>query len=303
MDITRTRGVDISYAQPNADYAALKAAGARFAIIRAGYAETADRLCAAHVSGCEAAGLDYGFYWYSYADSVMAARREAAACVRVISRFAAPSYPVFFDAEQANIAVHEGREVMTDIALAFIGAVEQSGYPCGLYANPAWLENYYDFDRLGSVDLWLAAWTNDPDIPTSYDFGQKMWQWGSELINGTAYDGDISFVDYPALTAEWYKEHNKKTIEQIAIEVINGDWGNGVERAARLEAAGYNYAEVQAEVNRILAENAAGKTIDELAEEVIRGQWGSGAERKARLEAAGYNYEEVQARVNEILYG
>lgn len=43
-----------------------------------------------------------------------------------------------------------------------------------------------------------------------------------------------------------------KTIEQIAKEVILGKWGNGTTRKAKLTAAGYNYAEVQAQVNKLL---------------------------------------------------
>lgn len=49
-----------------------------------------------------------------------------------------------------------------------------------------------------------------------------------------------------AVTAE------KKTVDKIAREVIQGKWGNGAERKKRLEAAGYNYAEVQAKVNKLL---------------------------------------------------
>lgn len=44
----------------------------------------------------------------------------------------------------------------------------------------------------------------------------------------------------------------KKTVDEIAREVIQGKWGNGAERKKRLEAAGYNYAEVQAKVNTLL---------------------------------------------------
>lgn len=45
---------------------------------------------------------------------------------------------------------------------------------------------------------------------------------------------------------------SKKTISQIAKEVINGEWGNGDARKKKLEAAGYDYDDVQAEVNKQL---------------------------------------------------
>lgn len=45
---------------------------------------------------------------------------------------------------------------------------------------------------------------------------------------------------------------NKKSVETVAKEVIRGDWGNGDTRKKKLEAAGYNYSEVQAMVNKLL---------------------------------------------------
>lgn len=43
-----------------------------------------------------------------------------------------------------------------------------------------------------------------------------------------------------------------KSIAEVAREVINGLWGNGTDRKGKLEAAGYNYAEVQRKVNALL---------------------------------------------------
>ena len=43
-----------------------------------------------------------------------------------------------------------------------------------------------------------------------------------------------------------------KSIDEIAREVIRGDWGNGADRRNRLIAAGYDYAAVQARVNELL---------------------------------------------------
>lgn len=43
-----------------------------------------------------------------------------------------------------------------------------------------------------------------------------------------------------------------KSVEEIAREVLQGKWSNGADRKARLEAAGYDYAEVQAKVNTLV---------------------------------------------------
>ena len=94
----------------------------------------------------------------------------------------------------------------------------------------------------------------------------------------------------------------KKSVDEIAREVIRGDWGNGSDRTKRLSAAGYDANAVQNRVNEILGGSSTPKkSIDEVAREVIRGEWGNGADRKNRLVAAGYNYDAVQNRVNEIL--
>lgn len=251
----QTKGVDLSYCQKGIDYSALAASGVKFAIIRAGYSEAKDRLLDTHVRGCEAAGVDIGFYWYSYAKDADSARREAEACVKAISAYSAPKYPIFFDAEESGIAEAVGRDVMTDIALEFIACVERGGYPCGLYANPSWMENYYVKQRLLTVDIWLAHWTNSPSKRSKYDYGQVIWQWGTEKLGGVTVDADVCFIDYPARTAAWYAGRGAcaVSLDKLAREVILGKWGNGAARKAKLTAAGFDYISVQARVNELLA--------------------------------------------------
>lgn len=96
---------------------------------------------------------------------------------------------------------------------------------------------------------------------------------------------------------------SKKSVDELAREVIRGEWGNGADRKNRLTKAGYNYNAIQSRVNQLLGNTPqpAKLSIDELARQVIRGEWGNGHERKKRLTEAGYDYDRVQARVNEIL--
>lgn len=62
-----------------------------------------------------------------------------------------------------------------------------------------------------------------------------------------------NYRNYPWDCVLRYKENvEKKTVEEIAIEVIDGKWSNGSERRRRLEKAGYNYLEVQKCVNCLL---------------------------------------------------
>lgn len=52
--------------------------------------------------------------------------------------------------------------------------------------------------------------------------------------------------------ADYVEDKKQKALTAIAKEVIQGKWGNGQIRKEKLEFAGYNYAKVQTEVNRIL---------------------------------------------------
>lgn len=48
------------------------------------------------------------------------------------------------------------------------------------------------------------------------------------------------------------QEAAKKSVTEVAKEVIAGKWGNGQDRKKKLTAAGYNYAAVQKKVNELL---------------------------------------------------
>ena len=94
----------------------------------------------------------------------------------------------------------------------------------------------------------------------------------------------------------------KKSVTEVAKEVLAGAWGNGDARKNALIAAGYDYAAVQAKVNELVSDTASSlsKSVEEVAKEVIAGKWSNGDARKTALENAGYNYIEVQKKVNEL---
>ena len=96
--------------------------------------------------------------------------------------------------------------------------------------------------------------------------------------------------------------NNKKSVDEVAREVIAGLWSTGEERKTRLANAGYNYAEVQNRVNAILSgSNTNKKSVAEVAKDVLAGRYGNGDERRRNLESEGYNYAEVQNAVNKLV--
>ena len=303
------KGVDISHWQKGIDFSALKQAGVKFAIIRAGYSTKKDDAMDKFIADCKKYGIDFGFYWYSYAMTVEQAQAEADKCIEVIKGLS-PTYPVFFDMEEKKQIDLLNTDTRTKMAIAFCEKIKKAGFKPGIYANPSFMENYFDKRQLvGKYDIWLAHWTNSPDNPSKYNYGQTMWQWGLDRIGGYDIDGDVCFCEYakpaPAKPAPAKPAPAKKTVEQLAREVIRGEWGNGQERKDRLTAAGYDYATVQSLVDKILNKSqtvkADKKSNEEIAKEVIKGLWGNGQERKNRLKAAGYDYTAVQAIVNKLM--
>lgn len=126
---------------------------------------------------------------------------------------------------------------------------------------------------------------------------------GETIAHGICDYFRISFDDGKTPEVVPTPAPSQKSVDELAQEVIRGEWGNGSDRRARLESAGYDYNAVQDRVNEILkgVPSAPKKSIDELAHEVIRGDWGNGSARRQALESAGYDYDAVQNRVNEIL--
>ena len=111
----------------------------------------------------------------------------------------------------------------------------------------------------------MAAWRNTkPDFEYS---GFDIWQYSEKgKIDGIQVDLDIAYKDFPSVIKaaglNGFKKtektedkiEKKKSVDEIAKEVIEGKWANGAARKAKLKAAGYDYDEVQRRVNELLAE-------------------------------------------------
>lgn len=132
--------------------------------------------------------------------------------------------------------------------------------------------NQYDWRAVASADygLWIAGYPDCrdswdvPDFPYSTGAwnGCAIWQYTN---GGGRLDHDIFYGDRAAWDAyatskgkvqpDPEPQPTRKTNEQLADEVIAGKWGNGADRKARLEAAGYDYSAVQKIVNQKLGVN------------------------------------------------
>ena len=69
-------GIDVSRWQGEIDFAAVKASGVDFVIIRIGYSSAIDINFEKNYAAARAAGLDIGAYFYSYAENTEEAVKE-----------------------------------------------------------------------------------------------------------------------------------------------------------------------------------------------------------------------------------
>lgn len=254
----RTKGIDISRAQEQFDFTAAVSAGVKFVIIRAGIGRDEDTYFSRNIEQCRKLGIDFGCYWYITATDSQELDRQINACIKTIGD-EKPSYPVFCDMEEQRQIDNLTSKERTDMALEFCDRLNKAGLPSGVYANPSWLESYYQKERIvGKRDIWLAHWTESPDYASRYDYGQKMWQWGIDNIAGKDVDGDICFVDYPAITAKWYKENCGDKPEKPENLFEKGD-SVRVKRGARFTNGVEPYSYVYDTVYTVQQVSASGK--------------------------------------------
>lgn len=248
------KGIDVSKWQGNINFQKVKDSGISFVIIRAGYGKLPsqkDKCFEENYCKAKASGLDVGVYWYSYAMSVDEAREEAKACLSVIKgkQF---EYPVYFDLEEQK-QFSKGREFCDSIVNAFCGELEKNVYFAGLYISRSPLERFISESTAKKYALWVAEYNSK----CRYNGDYGMWQYSSKgKVNGIGGNCDMNYCykNYPSIIKNggFNGYGKKKSVDEIAKEVIDGKWGNGEERKKKLSAEGYDWKTVQKKVNELL---------------------------------------------------
>lgn len=193
-------GIDVSYYQGEIDFKKVKAAGVDFVIIRAGYGNSLaypkqkDPRFEEYYKNAKAAGLNVGAYWYSYADSVEAAKNEAKSCLEAL-KGKTFEMPIYFDLEEQK-QFAKGKSFCGSVVKAFCNALEEAGYFAGLYISRSPLQNYISDDVAKRYALWVAEYNSK----CNYDGDYGAWQYSSTgKVNGISgnVDLDYCYVDYP----------------------------------------------------------------------------------------------------------
>jgi lysozyme len=306
------KGLDISTYQEGINLDVVANAGYKFLILRAGFtgwgtgeSYNKDNQFETFYSQAKAKGIPVGAYWYSCANTYQKGVNEANYMYDNCLKGKQFEYPIYIDVEDSHWQVNN-KDGVTQAIKGFCETLENKGYYVGIYASDiSGFQEKMNLSQLNDYDKWVARYGSKPTYATTYG----MWQSSSTgRINGynDNLDTNEAYKDYPnIIKGAGLNGYSKttpdtpttptKSVDELAKEVINGDWGNGDERKTRLTNAGYNYEEVQAKVNAILGDNKPSVDILDLVRKTIRGDFGNGITRKQNL---GSNYDEVQRQVN-----
>lgn len=255
---TKMKGIDVSGYQGHIDFKKVKASGVDFVIIKAGYHLGTVETWENNYANAKNNGLKVGAYWYSAALTLEEIKQESEMFIKAI-KGKQLDFPVYLDFEEQE-QFDKGVKFCSEAVKLFCTEMEKAGCFVGLYMSRFYLENYIAPEVRNRYALWVAEYSSK--CRYSGDYG--IWQYDKATVPGVenVCDRDWGYVDYSEIIKEvgfngYPGKHAgqapaKKTVAQIADEVINGDWGVRQDRYDRLTAAGYNYDEVQAEVNRRL---------------------------------------------------
>lgn len=245
------RLVDISHHNASVDLKKVKSAGYHV-IMKVGPVNgKIDPKFLSRAKECEKLGIPYGAYYYGYATSEAAGRNEAKQAIGWL-KGRKLSYPVYYDAEEPGTQANSGKA-----ARGFCNEIEKAGYWAGIYASESWWNSYLVKVVGDKYTKWVAKVKKaddgkpgtKPNVNRT-DIWQYSWKGRVDGIGGYC---DVNTVYRDLVKAITGKSTPaKKSVTDIAKEVIAGKWGNGEDRKKRLKAAGYDYDAVQRKVNELL---------------------------------------------------
>ena len=261
------KGIDVSEHNGKIDWEKVKNDGIDFAIIRCGYGQDMesqdDDYWKTNVEACEALGIPYGVYLYSYADTLEKAKSEAQHVLRLLKGHD-PAYPVYYDLED-NITLELSDSMKTQIATTFCNIITDNGYETGVYSSLYWWNDYLTDPVFNNWSRWVAQWNPTCDYQGEYD----LWQCSSTgQVDGINGNVDLNFLidnganATPGVTEEpghvLYSTHaqtygwldevadgavsgttgEQKRLEAIAIRLSNGTEG-GIQYSTHVQTYGW----------------------------------------------------------------
>ena len=267
------KGIDVSYANGSVNWETAKQ-NIDFAIIRCGYGmdmvSQDDKQYKRNIEECIRLNIPIGVYLYSYADTIEKAESEAQHVLRLINPYRDKiQLHIWYDIEDKKMA-NLSMNALSNIIITFCNKIEENGWKVGIYASNSWLRNKIDSALQNKYMIWSAGYgRNDgqPHEDAKYNHSNVvMWQYSSSGNVDGVGNCDVNYYygeeiqtqtqqqeeqsSQTTRTQETTSPSTRKSNEEIAREVIRGEWGNGQERKTRLANAGYDPNVIQDLVNR-----------------------------------------------------
>ena len=235
-------GIDVSKWQNNIDWAACKAAGVDFAIIRVGYRklETGELLedpyYKQNIEGALNNGISVGVYIFSQALTTKEAKEEAKFLVKRVKGYDI-TLPLVMDYEGGSYTLngqsYPGRldqaysdgtvdkDSATKVVRAFCKYVENAGYTPMIYANSYYLLTKINGEELGKTyKIWQARYaqsTNPNQGYLYYPGNYEYWQYSeSGYIGSMKVDCNFLYKNFNVKTKN--RSVTSQTADTITLE-------------------------------------------------------------------------------------
>lgn len=227
----RVLGIDVSKHQGKIDWAKVKNASVKFAMIRVGYRGygksgkiSLDPYFKANIQGAIANGLAIGIYFYSQALNEKESIEEANFVLKNILPYKNHiNLPVVFDFEgfaNANQRVYGmTKEKITDCCCEFQNIIKANGYTCMLYGSQAYLPKKYDLTQLKDL-MWVARYPSSKEPISDEKYFPKvkgyqdriaMWQYAScGKVDGISGRVDMNYMYIDVSTDKCFSPEEPK---------------------------------------------------------------------------------------------
>ncbi len=298
-------GIDVSRWQKGFDIKNAWVEGFSYCIIKAGGADGGssnkyykDSCFESFYTQARAGAWKIGAYYFGCAFSTADAIEEANHFIEYLKGKAISH--VYYDVEGAML--NQGYSHLTEIIQVFCQTMINAGYACGIYTSESHFNSRFNDNLVAIFPHWVARYSKTaPKLNSIAPI--EIWQYGGSVnylrdakIAGTTIDQDqinIEWTDTPVIhSMEIVTEiPQQKSVSQLANEVLAGLWGNGILRKHALTKAGFNYAEVQARVDEIIAQRKeTGKAYVVTEDDVYRKIFGITVRRGDTLSAIAKRY-------------
>lgn len=188
-------GIDVSKWQGNIDWEKVKNAGSEFAIIRIGHQKgikgeyIIDPYFKQNLENAKKNNIPVGVYFYSYADSVDEAKKQAEWIIEQLDGETL-ELGISYDWESFSLynSINLSFYNFSNARDMFLKTVEKHGYKGMLYSSKYYLENIW---LPLEYDTWLAHYTSS----TNYKGEYYLWQMcNTGRIDGISGDVDINIL-------------------------------------------------------------------------------------------------------------